>query len=109
MPEAELKLPWTKRIEADLKSSLLQTTLWTHTQRSVQNRVRYLVLKYLRCNVDDNFSVLHVEEATKENVPLQDEASNNHVQTNSRESIALEKGHQETKTNEDHNVHILEH
>lgn len=49
-----------------------------------------------------------VEEALHERSPLQRKSSNQEVESHTAEAIALQKGHEEAKANEDHHVHILE-
>lgn len=51
----------------------------------------------------------HVEESTDEDGPLQHERGDQHVKTNATKSIALQKSHEETKADEDHNMDVLEH
>lgn len=53
--------------------------------------------------------MLHVQEPTEEDVPLDYESSNDHIEPNTREPIALEERHEEAEPNEDHHVDVLEH
>lgn len=49
-----------------------------------------------------------VEEALHERSPLQREGCNQEVEAYAAEAVALQEGHEEAKTDEDHHVHILE-
>ena len=43
-----------------------------------------------------------------EDVPLDAEGGNEHVEGEGGEAVLLQEGHQEAETNEDHHVHVLE-
>lgn len=49
-----------------------------------------------------------MEEALHECCPLQGKGSNQKVEPDATEAVALQKGHEKTKTDEDHHVHVLE-
>ena len=53
--------------------------------------------------------VVQMKEAKHDGCPLQAEGCQHKVTPNTAKTIALQEGHQEAKTNEHHNVHILEH
>ena len=48
-------------------------------------------------------------ETGQQRGPLDGEGGDQEVVSHSTESVLLQEGHQETKTDEDHDVHILEH
>jgi hypothetical protein len=50
-----------------------------------------------------------MKEAIAENRPLNIECSNQQVESNGTKSVSLEECHQETKSNEHHNMNILEY
>lgn len=51
----------------------------------------------------------HVQDpSTGQRGPLEHKSSDEHVQSNAAEPIALQEGHQKTKTNEHHHVDVLE-
>ena len=52
---------------------------------------------------------MEVEEAVDEGEDLDGEGGADHVEGDRGESVLLEESHQETKTNEDHHVDVLEH
>lgn len=64
---------------------------------------------YLLEDGDFDLSFVQVPEALHEETPLQSEGSQEQVEAHAAEAISLQKGHQEAKANEDHNVDILEH
>ncbi len=49
-----------------------------------------------------------MEEALHECCPLQGESCDQEVKANAAETVALQEGHEEAETDEDHHVHILE-
>ena len=53
--------------------------------------------------------MLHLQEATHQEGPLQYECGDQHVEANAAVAIAFEERHQEAKPDEDHDVYILEH
>lgn len=58
-------------------------------------------------DINMNFSSLCVQKSLNQGSPLETEGSNEHVDTNTAESIFLQKGHQETKSNKYHHMDIL--
>ena len=50
-----------------------------------------------------------VEESLTKSGPLQNDGRNKEVQRHSAVAVALQKGHQETETDEHHHVHVLKH
>ena len=52
---------------------------------------------------------MEVEEAVDEGEDLDGEGGADHVEGDRGQSVLLEESHQETKTNEDHHVDVLEH
>lgn len=52
---------------------------------------------------------MHVPEVLEEKTPLQTKGGQQQVDAHTAETISLQKGHQETKANEDHHVYILKH
>lgn len=50
-----------------------------------------------------------MKESTAENRPLNIQCSNQQVESNGTEAIPSEECHQETKSNEHHNMNILEY
>ena len=55
------------------------------------------------------FSLQLVEAAGDDGGPLRNKGSNEEVVADGSVAILLQERHQETKADEDHNVHILEH
>ena len=49
-----------------------------------------------------------VEPALHEKSPLQTKGGNQEVEAHSTEAVAFQEGHEETESNKDHDVHILE-
>lgn len=64
---------------------------------------------YLLEDGDFDLAVFQVPEALHDQTPLQSEGGQEQVEAHAAEAISLQKGHQEAKANEDHNVDILEH
>lgn len=56
----------------------------------------------------DLASMQTVEEALHERGPLQGEGGDQEVEAHAAEAIALQEGHEEAETDEDHHVNILE-
>ena len=54
-------------------------------------------------------STLRVEEAIDESVDLDGEGGTDHVEGHGGEAVLLQESHQEAKTNEYHDVDVLEH
>ena len=52
---------------------------------------------------------VEVEEAVDEGEDLDGEGGADHVEGDGGQAVLLQEGHQETKTNEDHHVDVLEH
>lgn len=48
-----------------------------------------------------------VEKALHERGPLQGEGRDQEVEAHAAEAVALQEGHEEAETDEDHHVHIL--
>lgn len=58
---------------------------------------------------DVDLAFMHaVEEALHERGPLQREGRNQEVEAHAAEAVALQEGHEEAETDEDHHVHVLE-
>lgn len=55
----------------------------------------------------DLSSMQTVEEALHERGPLQGEGGDQEVEAHAAEAIALQEGHEEAETDEDHHVNIL--
>ena len=66
-----------------------------------------LVNSHVPFDINMNFPSLHVPKSLHQCSPLETEGSNEHVDTNTAESIFLQKGHQETKSNKYHHMDIL--
>lgn len=49
-----------------------------------------------------------VEKALHERGPLQGKGCDQEVEAHAAEAVALQEGHEEAETDEDHHVHILE-
>merc|ERR1719419_51130 len=63
----------------------------------------------LHSNVDFSCSEVEgVEPALHEKSPLQTKGGNQEVEAHSTEAVAFQEGHEETKSNKDHDVDILE-
>lgn len=50
-----------------------------------------------------------MKESLHNRAPLKAQSSEKEVETNTSEAILLQEGHEEAKTNEYHDVHILEY
>lgn len=72
-------------------------------------RLNFLIQYLLPFNTDLDLAVWHLEEAAHEKCPFQHKGSHEHVKTDAAIAITLKERHQETKTNEDHHMDILEH
>lgn len=57
--------------------------------------------------VNMNFPFLHVPKSLHQGSPLETKGSKEHADTNTAESIFLQKGHQETKANKYHHMDVL--
>lgn len=67
--------------------------------------------RHLLFNSDKDFSsgvVEGVEPALHEKSPLQTKGSNQKGEAHSTEAVAFQKCHEETKSNKDHDVDVLE-
>lgn len=69
--------------------------------------VSILLNLHVPFNINTNFPFFHVPKSLHQGSPLEAEGSNEHVDTNTAESIFLQKGHQETKSNKYHHMDIL--
>lgn len=49
-----------------------------------------------------------MKEALHQRCPLQGKGCDQEVEAHTAEAITLQEGHEETETDEDHHVHILE-
>lgn len=56
----------------------------------------------------DLASIHTMEEALHQCCPLQGKGCDQEVEAHAAEAVALQEGHEEAKTNEDHHMHILE-
>lgn len=60
-------------------------------------------------NIDFSSAVVQgVEPALHEKSPLKAKSSDQEVESHTTKTVALQKGHEEAKTNKDHDMHILE-
>lgn len=63
----------------------------------------------LHANIDFSGAVVQrVEPALHEQSPLDSESSDQEVESYAAEAVTFQEGHEETKTNKDHHMHILE-
>lgn len=63
---------------------------------------------HIPLHADLDFAIMHpVEKALHERGPLQGEGCNQEVEAHAAEAVALQEGHEEAETNEDHHVYIL--
>lgn len=49
-----------------------------------------------------------MEPALHEQRPLDTESSDQEVESDTAEAVTLQEGHEETESNEDHHMHVLE-
>lgn len=62
-----------------------------------------------RVDIDNDFVVVQMEEAIDEERPLQARRGHQEVDPDGGKSILLQESHQESETDENHDVYILEH